>query len=96
MDEKRFSLRDIFALLRESTELLNDNVAVITDDARIRMCMSDFVAMSVGYELTSEQSRLAGETPLATKEEVIEAMKQNYFSEKAYPVYDGFGVQFLR
>jgi hypothetical protein len=98
-DEKRYSLNDIFSILHESLPLLDRTVTVVAEDdsgkeTRTDMLMSEFVAMSIGHEMTSPMSRLTtadGKT-MAAKEEVIEAMKDNYFDEVAYPVYENFGI----
>lgn len=98
-DEKRYSLNDIFAILHECTQLLNNPITVVSEDesgTRVNtdMLMSEFIAMSVGNEMICPDSRLttADGTTMAKKEEVIEAMKENYFDEVAYPVYEHFGL----
>lgn len=98
-NQKRYSLNDIFELLKESTSLLRSPVTVVSEDdsgkqTRTRMAMYEFIAMSVGHELSSSDSRLASGdgTPMATKEEVIEVLDAHGFDEVAYPVYENFGI----
>ena len=98
-DEKRYSLNDIFAILHECTQILTNPVTVVSEDesgeeSRTDMTMSEFIAMSVGHEMTWPMSRLttADGTTMAKKDEVMEAMKENYFDEVAYPVYENFGI----
>uniref|UniRef100_A0A6C0KZ53 Uncharacterized protein n=1 Tax=viral metagenome TaxID=1070528 RepID=A0A6C0KZ53_9ZZZZ len=98
-DEKRYSLNDIFSILHECTQILNNPVTVVAEDESgkqnyTNMTMSEFIAMSVGHEMTWDMSRLTtGDgTTMAKKDEVMEAMKENYFDEVAYPVYENFGL----
>jgi len=98
MDTPRYSLNDIFGLLREATLILDKRVTVIAEtetgaETETPMMLSEFIAMSVARELTDISSRMASETTTATKEDVIEAMKANYYEPVAYPVYEGFGVR---
>jgi len=98
MDTPRYSLNDIFGLLREATLILDKRVTVIAEtetgaETETPMMLSEFIAMSVARELTDISSRMASETTTATKEDVIEAMKANYYEPVAYPVYEGFGIR---
>lgn len=98
MDEKRYSLNDIFALLNEATSVLQNSVQIVSEDeegnrVRTDMKLNEAVAMMVGHELTWDMSRLSSDTTMATKEEVIEAMKLNNYDEIAFPVYEHFGIR---
>jgi hypothetical protein len=96
MDTKQFSLNDIFALLHESLQLLGSKqvtvISGVDSDIKTDMSLYEYVAMSVATELTSESSRLASESALASKADVIEAMKANYWDEVAYPNYPYAGL----
>ena len=96
MDEKRYSLNDIFGLLHESTLLLGSKTVKISSGnstiTNTVMSLAEYVAMSVASELTSPTSRMAAETPMATKEEVEEAMVNNHWLEISYPRYDHVGL----
>ena len=96
MDEKNYSLNDIFALLHEAIPLLGSKeVTVISgeeSDVKTSMSLAEYVAMSVAHELTSEVSRLASNEPMAKKADVEAAMKQNYWDEIAYPNYEYAGL----
>jgi len=93
MDEKKFSLDDIFAILRESTVILSKKVTVVyeKDDVQEKqdMLLSEYIAMSVASELTNEHSRVIMSEK---KSDVIAAMKKNYYDEVAYPEYEHFGI----
>ena len=96
MDTKQFSLNDIFALLHEAIPLLGSKqVTVVSgEESKIEtpMTLAEYVAMSVANELTSTDSRLASDEPMAKKEDVEAAMKQNYWDEIAYPNYTYAGL----
>ena len=96
MDEKNYSLNDIFALLHEAIPLLGSKeVTVISgeeSDVKTSMSLAEYVAMSVAHELTSEVSRLASNEPMAKRADVEAAMKQNYWDEIAYPNYEYAGL----
>lgn len=98
MDEKRYSLRDIFAILNESFLIFhNKNVIVVSenddgDEIKTDMSLSEFIAMSIAHELVDNYSRLACEEFTAKMENVIEAMSEAGFDEVAHPVYKCFGV----
>ena len=94
MDEKKYSLNDIFALLNESTQVLFKNVTVIHEnkdetEERQEMMLSEFVAMTVAHELIWSQSRLAFDED---KDLVIAAMAKNHYQEVAYPNYEHYGI----
>jgi len=100
MEEKRYSLDDIFSILKEATSaVLVRGVTIVAEDEegkeeRTDMTMAEAVAMMVGHEMTWDMSRLtdaSGKT-MATKEEVMTAMKNNGYDEVAYPVYESFGI----
>jgi hypothetical protein len=96
MDEKNYSLNDIFALLHEAIPLLGSKqVTVISgeeSDVETGMSLAEYVAMSVATELTSQNSRLASDEPMAKKADVEAAMKANYWDEIAYPNYTYAGL----
>jgi len=98
MDEKKYSLNDIFGFLREATQIFTKPVtALYEDEAGTRleapMVLSEYIAMSLASELTSDSSRMASEDSTAKKEDVIAAMKANYYEEVAYPKYEHFGIR---
>ena len=96
MDEKKYSLNDIFALLHEAIPLLGSKQVTVVSgeesDVKTDMSLAEYVAMSVANELTSINSRLASDEPMAKKEDVEAAMKQNYWDEVAYPNYEFAGL----
>lgn len=97
MDEKKYSLNDIFGFLREATQVFTKPVTVIYEDENGKnheepMVLSEYIAMSLASELTSDMSRMASENTTAKKEDVIAAMKANYYDEVAYPKYENFGI----
>ena len=97
MDVKKYSLDEIFSIIRESTLLLaSHQVTVISEDdghkKRTKMSLHDFIAMSVASELTSDDSRVIAAEP---KEHVIDAMKANYYEEVAFPNYEHFGISMI-
>lgn len=98
MDTPRYSLNDIFGLLREATLILDKPVIVISEteagvETETPMLLSEYIAMSVAHELTNESSRMASDTTTASKTDVISAMKANYYEEVAYPKYETFGIR---
>ena len=98
MDDKKYSLNDIFGFLREATQIFTKPVtAIYEDDAGTQleapMVLSEYIAMSLASELTSDSSRMASEDTTASKEDVIAAMKANYYDEVAYPKYTHFGIR---
>jgi hypothetical protein len=98
--EKRYSLNDIFSILREATNVLSGKTVTISsedddgDRSENDMTLTEAIAMMVAHEMTWEHSRLSSETTMATKEDVVEALKDNYYEEVTYPVYEHFGVRF--
>jgi hypothetical protein len=97
MDDIKYSLNDIFGLLREATLILDRPITVITEEEdgeqkKTGMLLSEFVAMSLAHELVDESSRMASESTTASKKDVISAMKANYYEEVAFPNYEHFGV----
>jgi hypothetical protein len=98
MDEKKYSLNDIFGFLRESTMIFSKPVSAIHEDENGKthdtpMVLSEWIAMSFAKELISDDSRMASEDTTAKKEDVIAAMKANYYDEVAYPKYEHFGIR---
>lgn len=98
MDEKKYSLNDIFGFLREATQIFTKPVAAIYEDEagkqlEVPMVLSEYIAMSLASELTSDSSRMASEDSTAKKEDVIAALKANYYDEVAYPKYEHFGIR---
>jgi hypothetical protein len=101
MDEKRYSLNDIFAILHETTALLFGDrmVTVISEDEtetqiRTPMSLSEYMAMTVAHELISDSSRLACEDFTASKTDVEAALTANYFEPVAFPNYEHYGIAF--
>jgi len=90
MDTPRYSLKDIFGLLREATFTLTNPITVLEDDNKTEMTIAEYVAMAVAHELTDDMSKFAPSG--STKEEVIEAMTANGYEEIAFPVYTQFGI----
>ena len=98
MDEKKYSLNEIFGFLRESTQIFSKPVTAIYEDEEgtqleAPMLLSEYIAISLATELTSDSSRMASEDTTAKKEDVIAAMKANYYEEVAYPKYEHFGIR---
>ena len=100
MESKRYSLDDIFSILREATaDVLTRDVTIVSEDKegneeRTTMTLAEAIAMMVGHEMTWDMSRLtdaSGKT-MATKDEVVAAMKNNSYDEVAYPVYEHYGI----
>ena len=100
MEEKRYSLDDIFSIIREATsDILGRAVTIVSEDKegkeeRTSMTLAEAVAMMVAHEMTWDMSRLSdasGKT-MATKDEVVAAMKNNGYDEVAYPVYEHYGI----
>jgi hypothetical protein len=96
MDAKEYSLKDIFAILRDATiNLHNKNVVLVTEDKdgkdiEIKMELPDYIAMSVGYQIhTTTNSDDA-------KDYVIAAMAAAGYDEVAYPNHESFGVRMSR
>ena len=94
MDEKKYSLNDIFALLNESTQVLSKIVTVVHENEgkvqeRQEMMLSEFIAMTVAHELIWDQSRLGFEE---NKDLVISAMEKNHYDKVAYPNYEHYGI----
>jgi len=101
MDVKRYSLNEIFGLLREATQILDRPVTVISEDnegnqTRTPMIMSEFIAMSVAHELTSTDSRMASDTTTVSKADAIAAMTANHYDAVAYPNYEHFGISYTQ
>ena len=95
MDRKRYSLNDIFAILHESTIILSKEVTVVSGeegDIKTPMRLNEYIAMVVADELTNQASRLACDEFTSSKNDVIKAMKANYFEEVAFPNYEYHGV----
>jgi hypothetical protein len=94
MDEKRYSLNDIFGLLREATLILSKPVAVVSETPAqpTKMLLSEYIAMAVAHELISDTSRMASEETTASKEDVVAALMANHYDEVAHPNYEHFGI----
>jgi hypothetical protein len=90
MDAPKYSLKDIFGLLREATLTLTNPITVLEDDNKTTMTIAEYVAMSVAHELTDDMSKFAPSG--STKDEVITAMKATGYEEVAFPVYTQFGI----
>ena len=94
MDEKKYSLNDIFALLNESTQVLSKTVTVVHENSdevqeKQEMMLSEFIAMTVAHELVWTGSRLGFDE---NKDHVIAAMAKNHYDEVAYPNYEHYGI----
>lgn len=97
MDEKRYSLNDIFGYLREATNILSKDVTISYEndsgqEKQTDMLLSEYIAMSLASEMISTTSRMASEESIAKKDDVIAAMKANYYEEVAFPNYIGVGL----
>ena len=96
MDDKKYSLNDIFGYLREATMILDKPVTVSSENAsgniKTPMLLSEFIAMSLANELTSDTSRMASEESIAKKTDVISAMVANHYDTVAFPKYEHFGI----
>lgn len=96
MDAKEYSLKDIFAILRDATiDLQRKTVFLVTEDkdgkdVEIKMELPDYIAMSVGYQIhTTTNSDDA-------KDDVIAAMASAGYEEISYPNYESFGNRMSR
>jgi hypothetical protein len=100
MDEKKYSLNDIFGFLREATLILSRPITVVSEDegktVKTDMLLSEYIAMSMGNELTSPLSRMASGESTASKTDVIAAMTANHYDEVAFPNYEHFGIMMSR
>ncbi len=90
MNAKEYSLKYIFVILREATVNLQKDVVLTTQDKdgkdiKIQMKLPDYIAMSVGYQITNDSND-------EVKKDVIEAMAAAGYEEVAYPNYEHFGI----
>ena len=97
MEEKKYSLNDMFGFLREATLVLDRTVTVSSENAAekrktTKMLLSEFIAMSLANELISEESRMASSETTASKADVIAALAANHYEEVVYPNYSHFGI----
>lgn len=96
--EKRYSLVDIFQMLKEANFLFEDTPIALASDGKgddeiiTHMNKSEYIAMTVAHELTSPYSRLACNSFTAKKKDVIEAMCEAGYDKVAYPNYESFGI----
>jgi hypothetical protein len=96
--EKRYSLVDIFQMLKEANFLFEDTQIKVASDGEsdneiiTHMNKSEYIAMTVAHELTSAYSRLACNSFTAKKKDVIEAMREAGYDKVAYPNYESFGI----
>ena len=91
MDTPRYSLKDIFGLLRDATSTLNKTITVVDgDNIKTDMELYEYIAMAFAHELTDDMSKFAPSG--STKEEVIDAMKASGYEDIAFPVYEHFGT----
>ena len=94
MDEKRFSLNEIFVLLRETNILFTDKpVTLLSEDetgkqTSIPMTLSNFITMNIAHQLVDSFG--------VDKSEVISAMSTAGYEEDAYPNYEHYGIRFSR
>ncbi len=98
MDAKEYSLKDIFAFLRDATiDLHNKNVILVTEDKdgkdiEIKMELPDYIAMSVGYQI---RTTINLDNDKA-KDYVNTAMAAAGYEDIAYPNYESFRVRMSR
>lgn len=96
MDDKKYSLNDIFGFVNEATQILSRPITVVSEkgDTQVKtdMLLSEYIAMSIGNELISSTSRMASSDTTVSKEDVIAAMTANHYGEVAFPNYDHFGI----
>ena len=108
MDDKRYSLNDIFAILNEATQILTKDVTVVSEGSegsessegsegsknqiKTRMRLNEYIAMVVADELVKPDSRLASSDFTSSKNDVVKAMKANYYEDVAFPNYNYHGV----
>ena len=99
IEEKRYSLKDIFSVLREATNVLSSKTVTISSEdddgnrSETDMTLTEAIAMMVGHEMIWDNSRMSSDTTMATKEEVTQALKETYYEEVTYPVYEHFGIR---
>jgi len=97
MDAK-YSLKDIFAILRDATiNLHNKHVVLVTEDKdgkdiEIKMELPDYIAMSVGYQIHTTTNSDVDKA----KDDVITAMAAAGYDEVAYPNHESFGNRMSR
>jgi len=93
MDEKKYSLNDIFGYLREATQILQKPVTVVSEsEVKTPMTLCEFIAMSMANELCSDISRMASEETIARKKDVVDALVANHYEEVTFPNYEHFGI----
>ncbi len=98
MDAKEYSLKDIFAYLRDATiDLHNKNVILVTEDKdgkdiEIKMELPVYIAMSVGYQIHTTTNT----NSVDAKKDVIAAMAAAGYEDIAYPNYESFRVRMSR
>lgn len=96
--EKRYSLVDIFNILKQVNAIYEKKGVIVSSEVEegieveTNMSKSEYIAMNVAHELISPYSQLACDTFTAKKKDVEEAMKQAGFNEVAYPNYEYFGL----
>ena len=101
MDDKRYSLNDIFSILRECTIVCSHKIVTVVADTNndgtpsgehVNMTLQDFIIMTVADELTNERSRFASDTVTVPKELIREVL-ENVGCIEAYPVYENYCVK---
>lgn len=97
MEDKKYSLNDMFGFLREATLVLDRPVTVSSENTgekekQTKMLLSEFIAMSLANELVSEESRMASSETTASRSDVITALAANHYEEVVYPNYTHFGI----
>jgi hypothetical protein len=94
INEKNYSLKDIFQILRDATSSLYEKkLFLVTEDKdgndiEIEMNLPDYIAMSVGHQIhtTTNSDKIKGE--------VIDAMTAvGYDDPDAHPNYESFGIR---
>lgn len=93
INEKNYSLKDIFEILRDATSSLYEKkLFLLTEDKdgkkiEIEMNLLDYIAMSVGHQIhtTTNSAKIKGE--------VIDAMTAVGYHDVAYPNYESFGIR---
>lgn len=94
INEKNYSLKDIFEFLRDATlSLPKKKLFLVTEDKdgkdiEIEMNLPDYIAMSVGHQIhtTTNSDKIKGE--------VIDAMTAvGYDDPDAHPNYESFRIR---
>ena len=96
--EKRYSLQDIFQILKEANTIYENKSVTVSSEGsdgkeiETNMNKSEYIAMTIAHELISTYSRLACKQFTANKKDVEAAMRVAGFDPIAYPNYECFGL----